>query len=114
MGKLRSIRGGRRPGYGSVLMAREDHWEIRQIYGSDGALAGDLLVLYTPTQVRAVVIMRAAPPEPEWEALDSWVLAQLDNHERRYIVDYYEGRYVTGVEGPPERPEGDDDDFGEE
>jgi hypothetical protein len=115
VGKLRSIRGGRKPVYTSVLMARESHWEIRQIYGNDGVLAGDLLALYSPTQVRAVVILRAAPPEAEWEALDTWVLAQLDNYERRYVVDYYEGHYVTGVEGPPERgDDDDDDDFGEE
>lgn len=70
----------------------------------DGSLAGDLIILYTPTMVRAVVLLRAAPPESEWERLDTWVLGQIDNYERRYVVDYYEGKYVTGVEGPPERP----------
>lgn len=110
MGKLRSIRGGRRPGFVSQLLAREPHWEIRQVYAADGTLAGDLIVLYTPTQVRAVVILRAVPPEAEWEVLDAWVLAQLDNYERRYVIDYYEGRYVTGLEGPSERPPDDEED----
>lgn len=91
-------------------MAREPGWEIRQVYAQDGSLAGDLVVLYSPSQVRAVVILRSVPPETEWEALDTWVLSQLDNYERRYVVDYYEGRYVTGVEGPAERP---DDAFDE-
>lgn|GEM_PF-3665524 len=107
--RLRSIRGGRGPLYVSQLMLREPHWEIRQIYTADGILAGDLIAMYTPALVRAVVILRSVPPEGEWGALDSWVLTQLDNYERRYVVDYYEGRYVTGVEGPPERPdEGDE------
>lgn len=110
MGKVRSIRGGRRPGYNSQLMAREPHWEIRQIYGTEGVLVGDLIVLYTPTQVRGIVILREVPPQSDWEALDTWVLAQVDNYERRYVVDYYEGRYVTGVEGPPERPDDAFDD----
>jgi hypothetical protein len=107
VGKLRSIRGGKKVGYSSVLMTREPYFEIRQIYGTDGALSGDLITLYSPTMVRALVIMREVPPEAEWEALDTWVLSQLDNYERRYVVDYYEGKYVTGVEGPPDRPEGD-------
>ncbi|HYG60658.1 MAG TPA: hypothetical protein VD902_21500 [Symbiobacteriaceae bacterium] len=110
MGKVRSIRGGRRAGFSSQLMSREPAWEIRQVYGPEGSLAGDLIVLYTPKLVRAVVILRAVPPEQEWEALDTWVLAQLDNYERRYVVDYYEGRYVTGVEGPAERPEDSEDE----
>ncbi|HYF92731.1 MAG TPA: hypothetical protein VD969_10860 [Symbiobacteriaceae bacterium] len=104
MGKLHSIRGGRRPGFSSQLMSREPAWEIRQIYGPEGELAGDLIVMYTPAVVRAVVILRTVPADNEWEMLDTWVLAQIDNYERRYVVDYYEGRYVTGVEGPPERP----------
>lgn len=107
MGKLHSIRGGKRPAYNSQLMSREPSWEIRQILTGDGQLAGDLIILYTPGMVRAVVLLRSAPPEAEWEALDTWVLSQIDNYERRYVVDYYEGRYVTGVEGPPERPEDD-------
>lgn len=111
MGKVRSIRGGRRPGYSAQLLAREPSWEIRQVYSGEGVLVGDLIALYTPTQVRGVVILREVPPESDWEALDSWVLSQLDNYERRFVVDYYEGRYVTGVEGPPERP---DDPFGDE
>ncbi len=110
MGKLRSIRGGRRTVYVSQLMAREPAWEIRQIYGPDGVLAGDLIVLYTPTQVRGVVLLRQVPPESEWEALDTWILGQLDNYERRFVIDYYEGRYVTGVEGPAERSSDDFDD----
>ncbi|MGE5675030.1 MAG: hypothetical protein ACM3XM_14335 [Mycobacterium leprae] len=101
MGKVRSIRGGR-SGYDTQLMAREPAWEIRQIYGRDGNLAGDLIALYTDHLVRAVVILRAVPPESEWEALDTWVLTQLDNYERSFVIDYYEGRYVTGVEGPAE------------
>ncbi len=88
-------------------MSREPAWEIRQIYEHDGTLAGDLIILYTPTMVRAVVILRRVPEESKWEALDTWVLSQLDNYERRYVIDYYEGRYVTGVEGPPERSEED-------
>lgn len=105
MGKLRSIRGGgRRPVYVSQLMAREPAWEIRQIYGPDGSLLGDLIVLYTPKLVRALVLLRQVPPEAEWEGLDTWVVGQIDNYERRFVIDYYEGRYVTGVEGPPERP----------
>lgn len=108
MGDLRSIRGGRTPVYLSQLMSREPHWEIRQLYGRDGSLAGDLMVLYTPSVVRAVVILRRVPPEAEWEALDNWVLSQIDNYERRYVIDYYEGRYVTGLEGPPERPDDSD------
>lgn len=110
MGKLHSLRGGRRPAFTSQLMSREPSWEIRQIYAADGSLAGDLLVLYTPTMVRAVVMLRAVPPESEWEALDAWVLSQIDNYERRFVVDYYEGRYVTGVEGPPERADNEDDE----
>ncbi|HLN59910.1 MAG TPA: hypothetical protein VK464_00030 [Symbiobacteriaceae bacterium] len=105
MGKLHSIRGGRKPGYNSQLMSREPSWEIRQVLTDDGQLAGDLIILYTPTMVRAVVLLRSVPPEAEWETLDTWVLGQIDNYERRYVVDYYEGRYVTGVEGPPERAE---------
>lgn len=106
MGKLHAFRGGgQRNGYTSKVMSREPSWEIRQIYALDGELAGDLLIMYTPTVVRAVVILRAVPADPDWETLDTWVLSQLDNYERRYVVDYYEGRYVTGVEGPPERPE---------
>ncbi|HWI63922.1 MAG TPA: hypothetical protein VNT75_18970 [Symbiobacteriaceae bacterium] len=114
MGKLHSLRGGgggRRPEFTSQLMARQPSWEIRQIYGADGGLAGDLILLYTPRLVRGVVILRSVPPDSEWEALDTWVLGQIDNYERRYVVDYYEGTYVTGVEGPPERP--DDLDFEE-
>ncbi|HEY3365634.1 MAG TPA: hypothetical protein VGK74_11315 [Symbiobacteriaceae bacterium] len=102
-GKVRSIHGGKRQVYLSQLMVREPSWEIRQIYGVDGTLLGDLIALYTPTVVRAVVILRTVPPESDWETLDTWVLTQLDNYERRYIVDYYEGHYVTGVEGPAER-----------
>lgn len=104
MGKLRSIKGGKRQGYSAQLLAREPGWEIRQVYGDDGALFGDLIILYTPTQVRAVVLLRQVPPEEEWDALDNWVLAQIDNYERRFVVDYYEGTYVTGLEGPAERP----------
>ena len=109
MGKLHSIRGGgggeRRPTYTSQLMVREPAWEIRQIYRAGGELAGDLIVMYTPDVVRAVVILRAVPADPDWESLDTWVLTQIDNYERRYVVDYYEGSYITGVEGPPERVE---------
>lgn len=105
MGKLRSIRGGRKTAFASQLMTREPSWEIRQIMTGDGTLAGDLIVLYTSAVVRAVVLLRTAPPEAEWERLDTWVLSQIDNYERRYVVDYYEGRYITGVEGPPERPD---------
>lgn len=106
MGKLHSIRGGghRPPEFSSQLLTRQPAWEIRQIYGADGTLAGDLIVMYTPHLVRAVVILRSVPPDSEWDALDTWVLAQLDNYERRFVVDYFEGSYVTGVEGPPERP----------
>lgn len=110
MGKLRSITGRARNTYTSQLMTREPSWEIRQIMTGTGSLAGDLIILYTPSMVRAVAILRAAPPEAEWEALDTWVLSQIDNYERRYVVDYYEGRYVTGVEGPPERPDAAFDD----
>jgi hypothetical protein len=117
VGKLHTIRGGgggeRRPVFTSQLMVREPAWEIRQIYGPGGELAGDLIVMYTPDVVRAVVILRAVPADPDWESLDTWVLAQIDNYDRRYVVDYYEGSYITGVEGPPERPAApfvDDDD----
>jgi hypothetical protein len=96
--------------YASHLLAREPYWEIRQIYGPDGALAGDLILLYSSTQVRAIVLLRTTPPDSEWESLDTWVLTQLDNEERRYVVDYYEGRYITGVEGPPDRPDETDDE----
>lgn len=96
------------PQFTSQLMSREPSWEIRQIYAPDGSLAGDLIALYAPAVVRAVVILRAVPPEHEWESLDTWVLSQIDNYERRFVVDYYEGRYVTGVEGPPERPQDDE------
>lgn len=108
MGKLRSIKGGRRTGYVAQLLAREPGWEVRQIYGPDGTLAGDLIVLYALSQVRALVLLRTVPAEADWEALDTWVLGQIDNYERRYVVDYYEGRYVNGVEGPAERPTDDD------
>ena len=110
MGKIRSITGGKRQGYSSQLMSREPAWEIRQVYGPEGALAGDLIIMYTPRLVRAVVILRTVPPDGAWETLDTWVLTQLDNYERRYVVDYYEGRYVTGVEGPAERPAGEHDE----
>lgn len=105
MNKLRSIRGGKRLQYLSQLMAREPYWEIRQIHAPDGALIGDLIVLYGAAHVRAIVLLRAAPNEADWDSLDTWVLAQIDNYERRYVIDYYEGRYVSGVEGPPERAE---------
>lgn len=110
MTKLRSIKGGRRQGYSTQLMAREPAWEIRQMYAADGVLAGDLMLLYTPTMVRAVVLLRTVPPEAEWESLDTWILGQLDNYERRFVIDYYEARYVNGVEGPPERPEDEEED----
>jgi hypothetical protein len=113
VGKLHSIRGGRKPGFSSQLMSREPSWEIRQIYATDGALAGDLIALYTPTMVRAVVLLRTVPPEADWDTLDTWVLSQIDNYERRFVVDYYESRYVTGVEGQAERTD-DDDDFDDE
>jgi hypothetical protein len=103
VGKLRSIKGGKRNGYTAQLMAREPGWEVRQIFGHDGQLSGDLIILYTPALVRAIVLLRAVPPESEWEKLDLWVLEQIDNYDRRFVIDYYEGRYVTGVEGPPER-----------
>lgn len=110
MGTLRSIRGGRKLSYHSQLLSREPAWEIRQLYTPDGVLAGDLLLLYAPSYVRAVVLLRKAPPTAEWELLDSWVLSQIDNYERRYVVDYYQGSYITGLEGPPERPLGEDDE----
>lgn len=109
--KLHSLQGGDEgPAFTSQLMLREPSWEIRQILGPEGDPAGDLIVLYTPALVRAVVILRSVPPESEWDRLDTWVLAQIDNTERRYVVDYYEGRCVTGVEGPPEGEEGVDEE----
>jgi hypothetical protein len=110
--KIRSIFGGRRPPLTTTLMVRESAWEIRQLYTPEQALVGDLIVLYAPTHVRAIVVLRAEPLEAEWESLDSFVLAQIDNYERRYVIDYYEGRFLTGLEGPPERPDGNENEMG--
>jgi hypothetical protein len=91
--------GRRSPRWHTQLVARQAAWEIRQIVGETGLIVGDLIALYTAGGVRATVILRTAPADERWETLDDWVLTQLDTDGRRYVIDYYEGRFLSALEG---------------